>query len=250
MSQRPDFKADFFSLTRTKGLLQAEGALVLRQFFPKQLLQEWLPRFVTAVEESERQFQQGQLSESEYQNYYRFGHPLPRLVEGFELWLQALFAYLPLRHLLRQLYGPEVCIMGAYSLPRCIQPDFPLRKLDFHQDYEYIGPVQEAINIWTPLTSAGGLYPGLEVWLNGPQKPVLKLEQSQAERQAIVAKIPPAELWHPEMQAGDVLIFTPYTFHRTYLSSEMTQNRISYELRLCPAHQQEQTPTQLYPRQL
>ncbi|PKL77820.1 MAG: hypothetical protein CVV27_04470, partial [Candidatus Melainabacteria bacterium HGW-Melainabacteria-1] len=218
----PDFNASFFSLNRLKPLLASEGALLLRKFLPGALISPWAPVFAAGWQQTEQRFFNGDMPEREVMNFYRFGHPLPTLIENFDQWINTLFGQLALRNLLRTLYGPEVCIIGSASLPRVQHPQLPERALPWHQDYEYIGPVKQTINVWIPLTPAGGDYPGLELRLGAPQQPLLQLDQSEAEREALLAEIAPESLWRPQLQPGDVLIFTPYTLHRTCLLPNMT----------------------------
>lgn len=252
--QRPDFKAGLFSLGRLRPLLQREGVLLLRQLLPGATIAAWAERFAQGWEHTEARLIAGDMPERELVNFYRFGHPLPALIDGFGDWIDGLFNHLALRNLLRTLYGSEVCIIGSASLPRLQHPPSAAqaieRALPWHQDYEYVGPLQQAINVWIPLTPVGGDYPGLELWLGGPQAPLLEPGQPTAERDAILAAIPASELWRPQMQPGDVLIFTPYTVHRTHLDPGMSKTRISYELRLCPESDKANTVAQLHKRTL
>ncbi|MEZ0375231.1 MAG: phytanoyl-CoA dioxygenase family protein, partial [Candidatus Sericytochromatia bacterium] len=245
---RPDFNAGFFSLERLRPLLASEGVVLLRRLLPPGLLAPWAQVFATAWQKTEERHDSGTMSEAEQLNYYRFGHPVPALIEGFDLWINSLFAQLPLRNLLRTLYGPEVFIMGSYSLARIQHPELPVRALPFHQDYEYIGAVKQAINVWIPLTPAGGDYPGLEVQVGRPDPQVLWLGQPESERRAILDRLPSSSFWQPQLQPGDVLIFTPYTLHRTSLLPGMQHTRISYELRICPEADRAHTLSSLHAR--
>lgn len=248
--KRPDFNSGFFSLNRLKPLLQNEGVVLLRKVLPPGLLQQWQPVFWQAWQQTEARFLAGEMPETELLNYYRFGHPLPMFIEGFDSWLAALFGHLPLRNLLRSLYGPQVQIMGSFSLPRIQEPELKERALPYHQDYEYIGPVEQAVNVWIPLTPAGGDYPGLEFWVGNPQKPLLVHGQPESERQQVLDQAPPEAWWQPQLKAGDILIFSPYTIHRSHLTEQMTQTRISYELRLCPESDRPHTLSSLHLRHL
>lgn len=246
----PDFNAGFFSLSRLRPLLDSEGAVLLRRLLPAGVLRPWSETFALAWEKTEQKFAAGELSQADIDNYYTFGHPLPGLIEGFELWFQMLFAQLPLRTLLRTLFGPEVFIMGSYSLVRVQRPTRPQQAMPFHQDYEYIGEVRQAVNVWIPVTPAGGDAPGLELELGGAQQPVYSLTQSEPQRRARIDRIPAERLWRPQMQPGDVLIFTPYTLHRTSLLPGMSQNRVSAELRICAGADRPFTLSSLHSREV
>lgn len=236
----PDYPASLFSLSRLPELLRSRGALLLRNMLPAHLLQQWLPVFVAAYEEADRQFQNGEMAHEIWHNFYRYGQIAPHQLPGYPDWLQQLLKQPGLRNLFRAALGPDGKIFASYSTPRRQSPVSPDRAVCFHQDQEFMGPLQRCINVWIPLTAAGGQHPGLEIWLDGPQETLLNFGMEPDEREQICARMRPEQHWKPELKAGDVLVFTHYTVHRTWMSPEMSQARYSYELRLISAADCEQ----------
>lgn len=231
-------------------ILHQQGALVVRQVWPVQLFQDWLPRFQAAFDKSDYTFVTGQMPPEQYEGFYRYGHVSPVDLPERASWHEQLFAQSEFQWLLRQLFGPQLCLLAKNSLPRRQRAQFPERAIAFHQDYEFTGPLPSGVNCWIPLTPAGGDYPGLELWLAGPQRPLFHLSQATAEREALTRQIPPEQLWRPCLQAGDLLLLSFFTVHRTSLHAEMRQERISYELRLISDKDRHLTRSPLIERDL
>lgn len=248
MDQVPDFSAGFFSLTRLAGLLQDPGVVLLRRMLPRELLGRWLPAFEQAYREADAQIAAGTISEEDWRNFYQYGHVDPDLIPNLQSWFQDLLKQQPLRHVLRTALGPQAALLLNYSLARRQMPAHPERAIDYHQDREFLGPLTKAVNVWIPLTPAGGGdWPGLELWLGGPQHPVFEFTMPPAERTGIGAAIPPDSLWRPALQPGDVLIFTHYTIHRSIIPPTATQTRFSFELRLSADTDTTLTPSLMIP---
>lgn len=233
MQQPPDFAADFFSTHRFAGLLKQRGAVLLRGFLPPALLSEWLPRFEAVYQETDQLYQSGHMPPKD-QHLYEMGHPV--IQENSDLavwtWWQVLLQQPGLRHLLRSYLGSKVATFAGHSMPRRQLPAAPEVGLPFHQDYEYLGGFDKGLNLWAPLTLAGNQAPGLELWLDLPQEPILHFGQPTEERLATLLSLPEGR-WRPVMAPGDVLLFTPYTLHRSLIEPGMTQVRYSYEFRVC-----------------
>lgn len=228
----PDFPASLFSLSKLNPLLQTQGAVLLRQLLPPDQLRQWLTPFAAAYAKADEQFQTGQMDAKTYHNFYMYGHADPHDVANYREWLQSLLKHLALRNVLRTIFGPQALVLYTNSAPRRQACERPEHAIGFHQDQEFMGCLSKAINIWVPLTPVGGDYPGLELWLGSPQTALLSFEMSPEDRIAVCSKIPAEALWRPVMKPGDVLLFTHYTVHRTWLDPAMTQTRLSYELRL------------------
>lgn len=213
--------------------LENLGILLLRRAFAPELIESWLPTFLAAYAEYDRLHDQGQLDPRQVQILYNYGHVRIKLIERFDQWLMQIVHAPPLQAFLRAYFGAQAWILLNNCSPRREGPGHPEHAIPFHQDQEFMGPMQRALNLWLPLTPAGGQdWPGLEFWLGGPRRPWLALTMPPADRERLCRGIPPEELWRPELAPGDMLLFTPYVLHRTYLSPAMTQTRISSEIRL------------------
>ena len=241
----PDYPAALFSLARLPGLLQSRGAVLLRRMLPGQLLSQWLPVLEKLYAGADELFESGRMDDWIYQTFYRYGHVDPRSIPDYDLWLRQLLGQPGLRNLLRTLFGPRAWVLLKDSAPRRQAPQLRDRAIFFHQDQEFIGPLPQAVNVWIPLTPAGGDWPGLELWLDGPQAPLLNFAMSPPEREQVYARIPPEARWRPQLMPGDILLFTAWTVHRTCFEPGMQQTRYSYELRLISESEREGTPSPL-----
>lgn len=239
-SNQPDLSAGACAAEQAQALHQY-GAVLLRGVFPPAELQAWLPRFKQAFERSDRAFMTGQMLPDQYEQLYRYGHARPEDLQYVAAWHELIFQQPSLVKLLQFIYGKSVWILSKNTQPRRQQARAPERAIGFHQDYEFIGPLISGLNCWIPLTPAGGNYPGLEIWLNSPQKPIFSLSQNDPQRQHLCAQIPAKDLWRPQLQIGDMLMMTLFTVHRTYLQPEMPETRFSYELRLMGTADQDLT---------
>lgn len=230
---RPDFLATEFEPARTADILHQQGALLLRQALT--ISDNWLECFQGAYTKMDELYYTGQLSARAYEVFYRYGHVHHHLIRDYQDWLGYVLNTPLIRACLRAYFGPQAWLLASNSIPRRQGPEHPEHAIPFHQDREFLGDFERALNLWIPLTAAGGNYPGLELWLGGPQQPIFELEHQPEERQRIARSIPETELWQPQMQAGDLLCFTPYTIHRTSLNSEQKEIRFSSEIRLISA---------------
>lgn len=225
-----EFPASALSATEVVQRLQQQGCLLLRQALNRDWLTRWHPAFERCFERADQRQQSGQMSEQEYHSLYSYGHPGRDDLQAHSRWQKELLQELaPLVH---ALHGEELCLLTQNSLPRrqrCAKPEYGI---PWHQDQEFSGPLRSGFNFWVPLSPAGGRAPGLELWPHGPLRPYLHLQMSNAEREALCQQIPEAEIWRPELQVGDLLIFHYFILHRSYFPPQMKNTRISYELRL------------------
>lgn len=226
----PDFDAVGFEFDASNVYLSSGGALLLRQAFTFD--PGWLERFQKAYLKMDQLYFTGQMPLAVYEQFYRYGHVLCELIENYSAWLDILLKAPCIQSLLNAIFGSQAFLLLNNSSPRRQGPDHLDHAIPFHQDCEFIGHLQKAINLWVPLTPSGGDYPGLELYLNGPQYPVFTLQQTPDIRQNLSAQIRPEHLWRPQMQPGDILLFSPYTIHRTYLPEACCQTRFSSEIRL------------------
>lgn len=113
----------------------------------------------------------------------------------------------------------------------------------WHQDgalgHDFIAvpePPREAllsmVTCWIALTPCGEQAPGLE-WVAAPLNrllPVVALEDA-----AVQACFAEHAFVRPVLQPGDVVLFTADCLHRTHLTPQMQQRRLSIELRFLDA---------------
>jgi hypothetical protein len=100
--------------------------------------------------------------------------------------------------------------------------------LGYHQDGFFTNP---GYNFWTPLVDSGVTAPSVEVVV-GSGGPILSHDVIRHDVAAhITEHYGQGYLWHPEIRAGDVLVFTTFMMHRTYCTPDMSQVRHSLEIR-------------------
>lgn len=237
----PEFKTNTALVTLLQHFL-SHGALLIRGAFDPAICSQWLPRFQADFLSEDAAFNHKRMPEEIYQKLYRFGHARYQRVSQQE-WLSQILKTPFLRHFLRQIYGPEIYVLLHNSFPRRQNSAHAELAVSFHQDYEFIGVLRSGINIWVPLTPAGGAYPGLDLTLNCPQRPLLHLNMPALEREKTIQELK-LENWSIQMQPGDLLLFSFYTLHRTALSPAMQQTRFSSEIRVISPLEKEliQTP--------
>ena len=137
----------------------------------------------------------------------------------------------------RQHLGKEPC--QAISSVRAIVPGPDDQRLPFHQDQTILQ--SPLVNLWIPLTPCGVTAPGLEVAVTserkilevvGSQDHEIPVERARIDENLVGRVFGTEALWRPAMKVGDALVFTGTTAHRTFVTPEMTDVRMSIELRL------------------
>jgi hypothetical protein len=127
----------------------------------------------------------------------------------------------------------------AVSSVRAIVPGPNDQRLPFHQDQTILQ--SPLLNIWIPLTPCGATAPGLEIVLTNERKILnvigspddeVPVERARIDEQLVWATFGAHASWRPLMRVGEGLVFTGTTAHRTYVTEQMTDTRISLELRL------------------
>jgi hypothetical protein len=123
--------------------------------------------------------------------------------------------------------------------------------LHVHVDAQFHQHNILGINFWTPLSSAGTDRPGIQVLPLGVEQTKEYLDYSEAghpditqdrnqqhfrtermEPSALQAAGLADKFWAPAMQPGDVLAFTNFTMHASYVKPEMSVPRTSIEARV------------------
>lgn len=227
---------DFPLATPPELLMQSllgQGAVLLRGAFAPQLITSWLPAFLAGFADFDARYAAGELDDKMIQALYNFGHTHFSLVPDFIDWLRRIVRGPELQPVFKAYFGARAWVLLNNCSPRREGPEHPEHAIPFHQDQEFIGPMERGLTLWVPLTPAGGDdWPGLEFWLGSPQIPWTHLQLSPQERDKISQGVPPEERWRPQLWPGDVMIFTPYTLHRTHLTPAMRQTRFSSEIRM------------------
>jgi hypothetical protein len=111
--------------------------------------------------------------------------------------------------------------------------------LPFHQDQTILE--RRLLNIWIPLDPCGRDAPGLEiVW--GSWRELLQpapaedaqfpVERARLDPATVVGRHGEDACWRPEFRIGDAMVFAGATVHRTYVTPNMTADRMSAEIRL------------------
>jgi hypothetical protein len=90
-------------------------------------------------------------------------------------------------------------------------------------------PMTELLTCWIPLNGCGVESPGLE-FVRRRQAALLHF--TELDDAVVRARFSPEEFWAPALELGDGLIFMKDILHRTYVRSEMHQNRLSLEYRM------------------
>ncbi|MBF2053484.1 MAG: hypothetical protein IGS03_08475 [Candidatus Sericytochromatia bacterium] len=231
----PEAAAVSFEPARLNAVLQTQGALLLRGLFPQDLIVRLHQAVADTYAKTEQQLVAGTLPPDFYQSLYRYGHVRRSQIAGYDALEAELMGQPLLRRLLQARYGSEVMLLSQNTLPRRQDPAQPERAIALHQDQEFAGPLRSGLNLWIPLTPAGGEAPGLEIWLGHPQVPLLALDMPDALRAQVLANFAPCQRWRPVLQPGDALLLSFFTLHQTWVTPEMQQLRLSHEMRLASA---------------
>jgi Phytanoyl-CoA dioxygenase (PhyH) len=142
------------------------------------------------------------------------------------------------RNLARIYLGKEPSL-SENSYIRRLVPGADIQALPFHQDQSVLGA--PLLNIWVPLDPCGTAAPGLEVVVtnnrqlldvSGDPSDAIPVERVRLEEEVVLAAYGSRSLWHPALRPGDALVFAGTTIHRSYVTSAMTEPRMSVELRL------------------
>lgn len=242
----PDFIWGNCPLSQLQAALQTYGCFMVRGLYPPEQIAAMRTRAELAYRAAEEQLHQGQMPRSFFKTYYKDGHLLPDALDPPDFAMMRFAVGSPLKTLLQHFFGPQVSFLRRSTLARRLSPSSPINTgVSFHQDAVYLGGAHYYINFWTPLMACGEKAPGIEVLMvglehqlsletyhkaNSPSAPV-EYSYGSLDETRLYAEYPRYLFWHPEMQPGDMLAFTHYTIHRTYMTPTMTEPRISLELR-------------------
>jgi len=108
---------------------------------------------------------------------------------------------------------------------------------EWHQDGAFLGGGVRTVNAWFALSHCGRDAPGLDVIPQRVPRVFATGQTGDAETffdwvvsaETIARELPGVQVWRPEFQAGDVLLFDHVTLHRTANSPAMPNPRYAIE---------------------
>jgi hypothetical protein len=223
---RPElvFSAKQPDISGMKHAIASSGCFVLRELFNKEGIQRVRARAVHATARWENRIANGQISgHEEFVNgAYRAGH-----IPGHDVDVALTFSNigtLAYDHIATALFGNA---SRDFGLRRSMLEE-RVNPLGFHQDGFFTPP---GYNFWTPLNDAGLTSPGLEVVIGSGGRILSHEAIATAEPEKTINHFGLDRLWHPEVRAGDALVFTTFLMHRTYVTPTMSPLRYSLEVR-------------------
>lgn len=135
---------------------------------------------------------------------------------------------------IRHHFGSRPLISLQKSTLRRNQPEY--RYTGWHQDGSFLGASTRALNVWVALTPCGGDRPAPGLELVGGRVPTLLAADGGTGRASIdgfavhfQAQATGLEVVQPVFEPGDALLFDELMAHRTYLTHEMTRERLALE---------------------
>jgi hypothetical protein len=125
-------------------------------------------------------------------------------------------------------------------------------KVGFHLDAQWGVDDQFCINVWTPFTPCGTVAPGLEFLLSSaehirhygcynPEIPAEprgrdginpRIDYAVFESDVLHKNFDESLFWAPTLEPGDVILFSNWAPHRTWIHPAMAATRISLEWRV------------------
>ena len=240
----PEFNSVDIDAYKFMESFNQNGAVLVRKLIDPSLLLEINDRAKTSYFIRERQYL-NRSNDDHFSQQFEFGHiPLSDLNEpNGDNILKKVFINSKIPNLYSSIFGKQINILSGYSLVRrqVCNDKMNFEPTPFHQDCSFLPFKSLIINSWVPLTNCGVNSPSIQVIVkplnafitpedyNNPiAKPYQKIELSE---DFVKSNFDGEKIWAPEMHVGDVLFFSNFTVHRTFISKEMTENRISLEIR-------------------
>ncbi len=245
MNSKPIFDADTITGAELLENIQRHGAVLIRGGLDKAEIAAMLARAEQAYTRWSGRYARGELNAVE-RTAFEVGHVSPddlrQETESFAV--VAFFVRSPLSRLLATLWDGNLLFLSDNCVPRrqLSGGGEASRPVPFHQDASFLGNAGLVLNFWIPLVACGRDAPGLEVVMEHPQG---SIDRDSAVNQPslpdysgidipdeeVMRRFGADKLWHPEMEPGDVLVFSNLTVHRTYMHAGMSRDRISLEVR-------------------
>lgn len=217
--------------------IKTEGGVLLRHAIASPFIEEMRSRAFAVYEQMDCAHVAGQLPQKlEY--LWKFGH-----IESWDLdtqekgYIYSAFVQSPVFQLTQKLWPEGMIFIGKNCAPRRQIPNSEVSTpVPYHQDESFLNASCLVLNFWIPLVDAGLDAPGLEIVCEGMDKLITMPKNSFSSYDDI--KVSPSfmkqydkKIWHPEVRAGDALVFSNYTLHKTYITPEMQKTRIAIEMR-------------------
>lgn len=221
---------------RFAAAMAVHGVVMIRGLFEKREAEDLVREVEDLFSLIDNLQHNGLLTENAV-TYLKGGHPAS-LIPNLPL-LQNLLDKSSFVKSLQQHFGEEelVCYAEPTGIRYC-NPQGWQNYLPWHQDL--LAREDHFLTIWVPLNRVGDDAPGLEVVpvaLKEKLSSVTGLDVSYDNKgipdEQVRERFGP-EQFHPVMDVGDVMVFSPYAVHRTYFSPGMTKSRISLDVRLNP----------------
>lgn len=245
-TDRPEFDFSTDSLTDIFRAIDERGCALLRGLVPRDQVLALHERASAAYRRRDDQYQKGELAKHMPVGRYQSG-----VLNCTDLDLPGEPDYAFLRLILAgglgdtlvQYWGEDVSIPMHVCVPRRQFVNGPNVPTPFHQDASFlpklVGAEIPLLNAWVPLVPCGKTAPGLEI-LPAALNEQLPISGSRlgdvydfidVGKQSVRERFGEDQLWIPEFDVGDVMLFSPLTLHRTYQCPDMTGTRISIEMR-------------------
>jgi hypothetical protein len=243
MTTQPEFDAKRVSGTQLRAAIERSGAAVIRGCFAADRIAELWTRALSAYRIWQTHWERGEL-DGDSRRHFEFGHIVLSNLDrpGEHGTVFTLIMQSALQQILATLWNGNIAFLSSNCFPRRQVPGpAPNRPVPFHQDAIFLGNPGLILNFWIPLVPCGITAPGLEVVLDHPGEiltpkggaELLNTDYSGIELSydEVVRRWGKDKLWHPALDRGDVMVFSHLTVHRTYQTADMTQPRISLEMR-------------------
>lgn len=121
------------------------------------------------------------------------------------------------------------CDPGESSV-RAQDPSTEWPKLPWHQDGAGMRPAEDSIVAWVPLTPIDGNTPTIE-FSKLQMTQLLEHERNSNRFLEVENNGDAGSTIVTDLEPGAVVIFSPWTLHRTYRTREMKDSRLSLDLR-------------------
>ena len=239
----PEFDAKTCDLAEAAGVLRDTGYLILRGALavgPVTRFHELLASFIASVEHLGKDDAPppGSLYSTTNRSF-----PIEAIVDADgrpDTSLVAHFADTAIIPFFRLYFGTKRVFLRSPNY-RYQEIGFDTSHLPWHQDGFNVRGDFQIVNCWVPLSSGeiGSVAPGIELLSHRPSD-VLPLESAPVSGnygflEPDIQQFRKIEKWSRKLavrlRRGDVLLFDKLTFHRTYSLPEMTERRVSAELR-------------------
>ncbi len=244
MRHFPDFNCIDIDANKFMDIFIQNGVVLVRKLIDPSLLLEINDRAKNSYLIREAQYL-NRSNDDHFSQQFEFGHiPLSDLNEpNGENILSKFFIHSKIPGLYSSIFSKKINILSGYSLVRrqVCNDKLNFEPTPFHQDCSFLPFNSLIINSWVPLTTCGVDSPGLQLIvkpLNAFIKPedfnnptATPYQNIELSADFIKSNFDGEKIWTPEICVGDVLFFSNFTVHRTYMTKDMRKNRISLEIR-------------------